>query len=429
MKIATMNLVSLNPIAILIGTLKFLIKRFKFASTTQQKANLIVLDPPYLQTMSNQPSTDAQVNTLAQINEGLSPNEACTEDNFTKRILESCLDASETHALFFIWCSLEQALQYLQIHKSRDLAEKGLTAVSHCMVNGKKRIMTSNDQVPSTTAEYFIVAKKGQPSQTTFDKWGKAYSSDYPHPTSFPNIFKVPTVWWDSISNQYPFEKHQTLMRQMVYHFARPGQLVFEGFAGTISCGLAALACGVNLVSVDNNPDTGVYLQGLYNQFNVALQLMEDADGEYQELEQRAESYLFVSQDMREWPKYELYCPADWVLNNVEVSNTEQSPFLAQNPIRTPNDPPQPSQSLIQARIPPPSQALTEASIPPQPSQSLSQGSDLFPSAQPTRPTTANKRLKLSNPESEDGQDHQREEDDQDDKDSFKSDEAMSQDY
>lgn len=299
--------------------------------------------------MSNQASTDEEVNTLAQINDGLSPQLFCTAQNFTQRILESCLEASDSNAIFFIWCSLEQALEYLQIHKGGELAEKGLTAVSYCMVNGKKRITANNEQLPSTTGEFFVVVKKGQPAQTTFDKWGAVYSEEKPRPKTFPNDFRVPTLWWDSVSNQYPFEKPKQVMRMMVNHFARPGQLVFEGFAGTISCGLAALACGVSLVAVDNNPDTEVFLQSLYNQLNLGLNLLEDADGDFDELPDRIESHMFVTRDMEEWPKYELYCPDEWIQSGVEVSHTEQSPFLASNPVRSPNFPSQPSQSSVQS--------------------------------------------------------------------------------
>jgi hypothetical protein len=341
----------LNHTATLIGNSLNLTSRFKFASITQQKANLIVLDPPYLQTMSNLPSTDEQVNTLAQINLGLSANQICTTENFTLRILESCLDASEDDAIFFIWCSLEQSLEYIRIHKSGDLAAKGLTAVTHCMVNGKKRIMATNEQLPSSTGEYFVVCKKGLPSQTTFDKWGTVYSEDKPHPKTFPNVFKVPTVWWDSISNKYPFEKSRKVMRLMVNHFARPGHLVFEGFAGTISCGLAALTCGVNLVAVDNNPDTDIYLQDLYNDLQHGLLEMESLEEDWTALDESPAALMFVTTEMeRPWPHYKLFCPDDWVQTDVPLVNTEPSSFLPADPIRRPNPSTQPSQSSLKVR-------------------------------------------------------------------------------
>ena len=117
-------------------------------------------------------------------------------------------------------------------------------------------------------------------------------------------------------------------MRLMVNHFARPGMLVFEGFAGTISCGLAALTCGVNLVAIDNNPETEIYLQGLYNDLNHGLAELESLREGYTDLDESPAALQFVTEEMEHpWPHYVLFCPEEWVQKEVEVIDTEQSSF------------------------------------------------------------------------------------------------------
>ena len=276
----------------------------------------MVLDPPYLQTMSNVQSTETQVNTLSQINAGLSGDMLCTTENFTKKILQSCLDCTEPDALFFIWCSMEQALEYQKIHFSKELQPEGLKALSVCVVNGKKRNTGADVQLPSTTGEFFVVGKKGNAKQACFDKWGVVYEEEEDRPKFLENTFKVPSAWWDRLSTtRYPYEKPRQLMRLFVNYFAQPGQLVFEGFAGTISCGLAALTRNVNLVAVDNNVDTAGFLKSLYSELNTGildLEGMGDTEDEYDEHEPAQQ---FVSKHWLGYyrkPVYQLFGPEEF---------------------------------------------------------------------------------------------------------------------
>ena len=307
----------------------FIDKRFNFVQTLPSgsaRANLIVLDPPYLQTMSSSSVTDQEVNTLAQVNLGLRSDQV-TPESFTGRILESCLEASEPNAIFLIWCSLEQGMEYMKLHKGKELFDQGLKALSLCSINGKRRAVQANQQIPSTTGEYFIVVKKGDPDQATFEKWGEVYDDANKAPRDLGNVFNVPQSWWDSQSNRYPYMKPRRLMRMLVNYFARPGQLVFEGFAGTISCGLAALTCGVNLVAVDNNADTKRFLRDLYQELRTGVTALEELDDSRSNLEPHAS--MFMTNGMVDPPHYELFAPVEWH-DSIPVVNTEESPFTEQ---------------------------------------------------------------------------------------------------
>ena len=284
--------------------------------------------------MSGAGVTDQAVNTLAQVNQGL--DQPIPQDGFCRRILESCLECSEEDAIFFIWCSLEQALEYQRLQFGKELEDQGLRALCVCTVNGKRRGMQANQQLPSSTAEYFVVAKKGDPTQTTFEKWGKVYDEDNPAPKDLGNVFKVPQRWWDSLANRYPYEKPRELMRLFVNYFARPGMLVFEGFAGTISCGLAALTSGVNLVAVDNNVDTHRYLEDLYSYLRRGVIALEELCQDRSNIGDFPDSYMFLPSDFSAIPTYQLYA-GEYMHGTVPVVQTEQNPFI----IRLPN----PSQS------------------------------------------------------------------------------------
>ena len=309
--------------------------------------------------MSGVASTEQAVNTLAQINLGLPADRHCTAANFTRRVLESCIEASEDNALFFIWCSLEQAVQYQQIHFSKDLLPLGLKGVSVCVVNGKKRNMGANQQIPSTTAEYFVVAKKGDPTQTSFEKWGEVYDEDHPAPRQMDNVFKVPARWWDSLANRYPYEKPRELMRLFVNYFAQPGQLVFEGFAGTISCGLAALTRGINLVAVDNNQDTKPFLEDLYTALFDGIADLGSLDSFWENLDDLPAASLFVTQKMDRAPHYHVMQASE--VADIQVVDTEPSPFVTPVVARTSTTPMRDSRAITpeDQRDPPPTSPVT----------------------------------------------------------------------
>lgn len=286
-----------------------------------------MLDPPYLQSMSANASTNQEVNSLAQINLGLPADRHCTVESFPRRVLESFLEATEENAIGLIWCSLEQALTYMAIHHSKELQPQGLNGMTTCFINGKRRSTNANTQLPAPTTEFFIVVKKGSPNQACWDKWGKKYDEEHPAPKELTNLFKVPQTWWDSLSNRYPYEKPRELMRLLVGYFAQPGQLVFEGFSGTISCGLAALTRGVNLVAVDNNQETKPFLKDLYEELRTGIRALEDLDDEWSNIEEHPAAHLFVSGEFETTPNYVLLGPADF-LGEVEVVDTEHNVFV-----------------------------------------------------------------------------------------------------
>ena len=235
---------------------------------------------------------------------------------------------------------MEQGLEYQKIHNSEALRAQGLRALSFCSINGKRRAVQSNQQVPSTTGEYFVVVKKGDPNQATFETWGRKYNEQNPPPKDLSNVFNCPQAWWDKLANRYPYEKPRRLMRKFVHYFARPGQLVFEGFAGTISCGLAALTCGINLVSVDNNEDTKRYLQVLYRELMAGIHAIEELDEEWSNYE-GSEASLFVAKNTHfpNAPTYTLFAPEEFH-EGIPVVDTERSAFTHPNPpvgLRAPN--------------------------------------------------------------------------------------------
>jgi hypothetical protein len=206
------------------------------------------------------------------------------------------------------------------------------------------------------------VAKKGDPKQTTFTKWGKVYTEEDRPPRDLSNIFSISQSYWDATSNRYPYEKPKTVMRKFVHHFARPGHLVFEGFAGTISCGLAALTCGVNLVAVDNNGDTKRFLRDLYRELNRGIYALESLDSNWSNIDEAA--YMFVSDDMDQAPTYSLLAPVEFH-DNIPIIPTEDDPFsTSQTGIRTANF--QRQQTTAPAHSGPPVPPATSPSPEPQ---------------------------------------------------------------
>jgi hypothetical protein len=179
---------------------------FNFAKETEKKANLVILDPPYIQTYPDTASAQNNLNTLAAINRGLdSELELLTKENLCSRVLESALEASQVDAIFLIWCSLEQSVEYLNLYKVGTLRERGLTGLTVCTINGKfsQAGSNQNQQIPVNQSEFFIVAKKGTPRQSTFIPWAPE-DPDAVEPISQSSHFSTRSKYW----NQDAFYPH-----------------------------------------------------------------------------------------------------------------------------------------------------------------------------------------------------------------------------
>ncbi len=235
-----------------------------FSQSSSPKANLVILDPPSLQLVSNTKSTSPVINSLEQVNRDLPEAiERLTNDNFCFRVLESALEVTTPDAILFIWCSLEQSLKYLQINNGKKLEEKGLKELTVCGINGEKSAFGASQQIPTNAMEFFIVAKKGNPQQTTFSKWGFNYQ-DGKEPTFQGSHFVCPNLYWQRLPNTYSFMKPQELMRDFIHQYSLKGHLIIEGFSGSKSCILGAVTKGANLICVDNNPESEKFTRKMY---------------------------------------------------------------------------------------------------------------------------------------------------------------------
>jgi hypothetical protein len=289
---------------------------FNFVNMTKVKANLVVLDPPFLQTYSSSNATEKTVNTIKALNSGLDPNLArLTEDNLCERLMESALEALEANGILFLWCSLEQGALYMKLFKQKKFPT--LKGCTFCSINGKvsRQSQGANQQIPTNQSEYFIVGYKGTPNQTSFQKWGVVYEEGE-EPKSQSNHFKCPQKYWKKLpkgNNAYPFMKPQELMRDLMFHYCTPGQLVFEGFSGTKSCVLGAVANMVNLVCVDNNPITHQY-------FKKSYQTMKKAEADLKQFfaDPNTENLWLPLNDGTSLYEFGFYGPQDWLLMTKE---------------------------------------------------------------------------------------------------------------
>jgi 16S rRNA G966 N2-methylase RsmD len=308
---------------------------FNFVKETEKKANLVILDPPYIQTYPDSASAQNILNTLAAINRGLdSELEPLTKENLCLRVLESALEASQVDAIFLIWCSLEQSLDYLHLYKGETLRERGLTGLTVCTINGKfsQAGSNQNQQIPVNQSEFFVVAKKGNPRQSTFIPW-PSVDPEAVEPTSQSSHFSTKSKYWNQDANLYPYLKPRKVMRDLLHYYCTPGQLIFEGFAGSKSCVLGAIIKGANLVCIDNNPESASHLVRQYQRFQ--------GDAAYFEQWNQSGSRPNPERNCSDWwksgmhvPNLAFYGPDEWN-ETVPIENTEVTPFNSPPPSRT----------------------------------------------------------------------------------------------
>jgi hypothetical protein len=248
--------------------------------------------------------------------------------------LESALEASQVNAIFLIWCSLEQAVEYLHLHKGGTLREQGLTGLTVCTINGKfsQAGSAQNQQIPVNQTEYFIVAKKGNPRQSTFIPWGPVVAGAV-EPTCQPSHFTCKPSYWNQDANLYPYLKPRRLMRDLLHYYCTPGQLIFEGFAGSKSCVLGAIIKRANLVCIDNNPESASHLVRQYQRFQGDAAYFEqwNLDGEKPTPDRSCSDWMKTGMYV---PNLALYGPDQWN-ETVPIENTEVTPFNSPTPSRS----------------------------------------------------------------------------------------------